>query len=226
MFMNTYYCSVGIMDLMGLMRKYANFMNRRSVQQPDESVQQPFRETTSTTNLTMTTTTIQNTDIKLTNSEEIMLNLQKIAIKKSGMVMELLGFKIEQYKDFLNANIDKATDLTSMFIELKLIYYNTKSKKIHRRELFASVKLPKFLVRHLFEKSYAQNTNKYCDMCVSINFALDITNINDAYRIKYKELVKKKEYIGLLESNDMQFITNVGYDEISQFYDEIIKKNE
>lgn len=113
-----------------------------------------------------------------------------------------------------------------MFIELKQIYYNTKSKKKHYNEFSVDTKLPKFLVRHLFEKSYAQNTNKYCDMCVSIKFALDITNINDAYRIKFKELLEKKKYMSLLESNDIQFITNIGHDEISQFYDEIIKKNE
>lgn len=90
------------MDLMGLMRKYTNFMNRKSPQQPNvESNEQPFRETPSTTTSSTTMiSTMTNTYSKLTESKEIKLNLQKIAIKKSGLVMELLGFKKNSTRNF------------------------------------------------------------------------------------------------------------------------------
>jgi len=200
------------MDLMGYMRKYTDWVNKEVPQQ----------------NINKTTNTMC---LKVNPHHPIMpneskINLQRIAIKKSAMVLELLNFKFEHYRKFLNVNVNKATNLTSMVIEIILTYYNTQNKKENQKTHFVNVKIPIFLMKYLFENSYAKNNNKYCDMCVTINLNLDITVLDEQHRERIKEIYKKKEYLNLLESEDIHFVTNIGYDEILNFYNEIIKKNE
>jgi hypothetical protein len=152
---------------------------------------------------------------------DLRINLQRIAVLKSAFLLELVGIQFDNYKELLRNNLDKTLNLTSIFIELQIIYFNSQMNKTNIKQVFVKTNIPVFLMRHLFEKSLLKNTNKYCDMCITLHHVLDISKIDNVYKKSYEELVHIKHVLTLLELNDYQFVVQLNYDTLVQFYERV-----
>lgn len=169
--------------------------------------------TNTPSNESKTTETSSATDLRI--------NVRRIAVLKSAFLLELIGIQFDNYKELLRNNLDKAADVTNIFIELQIIYFNSQMNKTNIKQVFVKTSIPVFLMRHLFEKSLLKNTNKYCDMCITLHHILDISKIDNAYKKSYEELVHIKHVLSLLELNDYQFVVQLSYDTLVQFYDRV-----
>lgn len=146
---------------------------------------------------------------------------QMVNLTKSIILLEFVGYNFELCKTLLYENRLKS-ETTTIVIELNLLFTNSKLHSYHHDEISKVITIPTFIMRYLFEKSFLKNTNKYNDMCLNIARSIDSAQPLNICSKQREELVLAKKILNLLANDHVAFTINFGFDDIVEFYNQIL----
>jgi len=169
-------------------------------------------------------TNIENNKENTKENTELCLDSKifkkKIGIVKSLLIMEIIGCDAEEIKNYLWVNQYKL-ETTTMVIECNTHLISGKENKIRTIPYYKQVNIPKYLLTFLFKKNLLQNTNKYLDMCLTVNKMIVKYPQNKLYREEMKDILLIKKIIEIISESDEEFVERIDHDNFESIYKKI-----